>query len=150
MRTCAHEASVLAATRAMPARPMPDALLAHMAECDDCRELHVVASVLRADRDDAVAHARIPSAGQVWWRAELRARHDAAAAATRPITVVSGLAAACLVGLLASLAGVLAVWLQQAVGAWPALSASRLAVWFALAAVVVATPLVLLFVLREE
>ena len=35
----------------------------------------------------------LPSAGQVWWRAELRARHEAARLAQRPVLAVQVVAA---------------------------------------------------------
>ncbi len=93
-----------AATRRAPGR------------CDSCRDLHTIASALQDDQAEALAEARVPSAGQAWWRAELRARQEAAAVADRPITVATGLAAASLVGLLASVAGVLGWWLQDWLG----------------------------------
>jgi hypothetical protein len=156
---------VLAATLDGTRAPWPDAIVAHLAACDSCRELHVVATALQHDHADALARVRVPSAGQVWWRAELRARHEAAAAAARPITVATGLAVASLLGLLASLGGAIAWWLQDSlamsavltglVATWSSAASSaptglRLAVWFAAGAMLIATPVVLYLALRDE
>ncbi|MGE3402878.1 MAG: hypothetical protein AB7K63_09845 [Vicinamibacterales bacterium] len=56
----------------------------------------------------AAQEARVPAPGQVWWRAAMRSRAEAARAAERPLTWSQGLAAACAVGLAAAAAG--AAW----------------------------------------
>ena len=164
-RACPHEEAVLAATLADARAPLPDAVVAHLAACDSCRELHIVATALQHDHAASLAQVRVPSAGQVWWRAELRARQEAAAAATRPITVATGLAVASLLGLLVSLGGAIAWWLQDSLAmpamltglvatlsaaAWSAPTGLRLAVWFAAGAMLLATPVVLYMALRDE
>ncbi len=165
MRACAHEDAVLAAALAAPRAPLPADLAAHLAGCDGCRDLHTIASALQDDHAEALAEARVPSAGQAWWRAELRARQEAAATAARPITVATGLAVASLIGVLASLTGALAWWLQDwsvipaalpaAAGsvASAALSAPtglRLALWLVAGVLLVATPVMLYVALRDE
>ena len=163
-RACAHEDAVLAA--ALDAtRATPDDLAAHLEACDSCRDLHTIASALHDDNAVALAEAHVPSAGQAWWRAELRARQEATALAARPITVATGIAAAAVVGLLASLTGVLAWWLQDwlgkstvlqaladlmVVGAWGAPTGLRLAIWLCAGAMLVATPVLLYVALRDE
>jgi len=112
-RHCDREDDVLAHLIETPHTPLSAPLQAHLGECAGCRDLALVGSALRLDHATALAQVRVPSAGQVWWRAELRARQDAAARATRPITVATGLAAACLLGLLASVAGALAWWVRD-------------------------------------
>jgi hypothetical protein len=107
----------------------------------------------------------VASAGQAWWRAELRARQEATALAARPITVATGIAAAALIGLLVSLTGVLAWWLEdsrvssttiQAVAdlmvasTWGAPTGLRVAIWLCAGAMLVATPLLLYVALRDE
>ncbi len=72
-----------------------DELRAHAAACDICRDLVAVASLLREDAAPALQAALVPSPGQVWWRAELRARNEAARSVQRPMTIVQALAAAC-------------------------------------------------------
>ena len=162
--TCTREDAVLAAALDGRRGPLGDELAEHLAGCDSCRDLHTIASALQDDQADALAEARVPSAGQAWWRAEIRARQEAAMVAARPITIATGLAAACLIGLLASLAGVLAWWLQNSVAApaahvlgssltvatWGAPTGMRLLVWLVTGALLVATPLVLYVALREE
>lgn len=50
-------------------------------------------------------HARVPTAEIVWWRAQMRAREEAARAAARPILFTQALAVAALIGLLVSVVG---------------------------------------------
>lgn len=164
-RPCLHEDAVLAAALEAPRAPLTADLVAHLAGCDGCRDLHTIASALHDDQADALAEARLPSAGQTWWRAELRARQEATTVATRPITVATGLAAACLVGLLASAVGTLGWWLQdwmvmpaavravaEGLGsaAWSAPTGLRLASCLVVGGLCVATPFVLYVALRDE
>lgn len=109
-RGCEHEGAVLAQMMDAPWSDAPRELQAHVARCDTCRDLLDVASALREDHAQALLQVHVPSAGQVWWRAELRARQDAAARAARPITLAAGVAAACFVGVLASVGGALSWW----------------------------------------
>ena len=164
MRACAHEDAVL--TAALDSTGvMPDDVVAHLGSCDSCRDLHTIASALQDDNAVALAEAHVPSAGQTWWRAELRARQEATALATRPITVATGIAAAAVIGLLASLTGVVAWWLQDTMGtptafqavaelmvasAWGEPTGLRLAVWLCAGAMLVATPVLLYVALRDE
>lgn len=164
-RPCLQEDAVLAAALEAPRAPLTPDLAAHLADCDSCRDLHTIASALQDDQAEALAEARVPSAGQAWWRAELRARQEATAVATRPITVATGLAAACLVGLLASVAGVLSWWLRdwlvmpagvQSVAAGLGTAAEsaptslRLALWLVAGVLLVATPVMLYVATRDE
>jgi hypothetical protein len=63
----------------------------------------------------------LPSAGQVWWRAELRARHEALRLAQRPVLAVQVVAAvvflAALVTGVRSLAPDAWAWLVRTAGA---------------------------------
>jgi hypothetical protein len=68
-------------------------LRAHVAECAVCQDLVVVVRAVTDDHHAAVQDAPVPSSAQVWWRAQLRARQEATRAASRPLTVVHGLAA---------------------------------------------------------
>jgi hypothetical protein len=63
----------------------------------------IVAEAIAAEAALARAEAAPPSGAIVWWRAQLRARQEAARAADRPITIVHGLAIACGAGLALSL-----------------------------------------------
>jgi len=77
----------------------------HVRSCAVCREAVQLAGVFRADREAATREARIPAPGLVWWRAQLRARREAAVVAERPVAVAHGLA---VVAAFAAAAGV--VW----------------------------------------
>ena len=118
---CDREQDVLDALTAgrWPARCDED-LRAHVSACAVCRDLADVAAALAEDRDAASCDAQVPSAGVVWWRAQLRAREDAARAAGRPVAFVQGVAA--------SVAAWLAVALFRAI---PAGFAAEWRAWLA-------------------
>src|SRR6185503_10363379 len=65
----------------------------------------IVAEAIAAEAALAHHEATPPSGAIVWWRAQMRARQEAAQAAGRPITIVHGLAIACAAGLALSLIG---------------------------------------------
>ena len=65
----------------------------------------IVAEAIAAEAAIARTEAAPPSSAIVWWRAQMRARQEAAHAADRPITIVHGLAIACGIGLALSLIG---------------------------------------------
>lgn len=69
-----------------------DDLRQHVRSCTVCREAVQLASVFREDRDAVIRAARVPEPGLVWWRAQLRARREAAATAERPVAIAQGLA----------------------------------------------------------
>jgi hypothetical protein len=106
MIECRREQEVLDAIAAgrWPAR-VDGELTAHAAGCEVCGELAEAASAIAAEHDAAWAHARVPSSAHVWWRAQMRARREAARAAATPITLVQGMAAASAAGVLAAGAG---------------------------------------------
>jgi hypothetical protein len=68
-------------------------LRAHVASCAICADIAAVALPLLSDRHAAVQTAEVPSSAIVWWRAQMRARQEAARVAARPISVVQGIAA---------------------------------------------------------
>lgn len=70
-------------------------LQSHAAACAVCTDVVRVSLALSQDRSDALVSARVPSAGLVWWRAEMRARRDAVERATRPMQIVEWTALAC-------------------------------------------------------
>ena len=91
--TCPREVEIIRAieTRHWPDR-CDDELRAHAASCDACTDLAAVAAALIEDRDAAMSAAHVPPSGAVWWRSQMRARHDAARAARRIISVVQAAA----------------------------------------------------------
>ena len=72
-----------------------------------------VAVALQDDYASASQSVRIPSAGLVWWRTELRARREAVRKAERPITWVQAFGGACATGVLLALLGRILPWFQQ-------------------------------------
>jgi hypothetical protein len=105
-------------------------LRAHVVSCAACRDLALVAGRLRRDACDINRDATPPSSAIVWWRAQMRARQEAAQAVDRPITVVQGLAIACAAGLLLGLTGSVAASIRGwsgVVSAWSASAANAAA-----------------------
>jgi hypothetical protein len=155
----------------VPGAPGIDALRGHAAGCPVCRDLAAVAAAFQDERDlafRAFRDAQVPASGQVWWRATMRTRAEAAATAARPITMVQGLAGTCAAGLCAGLVGHawpsiehplarLAVLLSQeaqrigsaAVSA-AAMQQVVLSVAIILGAGLILTPFILCFVLSAE
>jgi hypothetical protein len=97
---CAREQDVIDAVRT---RRWPDGgdreLRAHVASCPICRDVAAVAAAMHREHEWAWREARVPPAGRVWWRSEMRARQEAARNAARPIAIVHAVAAACASGL---------------------------------------------------
>jgi hypothetical protein len=85
----------------------------HVESCAVCSQVLEVALALHDDREAAYQHADVPSAGLVWWRAELRARQEALRAASRPITFVQALGVAAAVGMGLALLSHAWPWLKQ-------------------------------------
>ncbi|MDX1384368.1 MAG: hypothetical protein R3190_12025 [Thermoanaerobaculia bacterium] len=81
---CNREAEVLAVVRT--GEPSLE-VSRHLEGCAVCRDAVLVESYLSALGDGPVDWQPAP-AGQLWWRAERRAREEALERATRPITLV--------------------------------------------------------------
>ena len=169
-RTCEHEPTVV---QAVLGGQWPDAcepaLRDHAGSCEVCREVVAIVPLLREeylDRRDAIGRRDVPlpSAGQIWWRAAVHARADAARAATRPLVWGYGAAAACAIGLLAAGASVAWPSLAQWFGSVGPLTArmapaadmvmatlrAQLPIVIGVAAFLIAMPVALYFALREE
>jgi hypothetical protein len=112
---CVHEHEVLDAIAfgRWSAERSPE-LVAHAADCAVCRDVADVARALHDDREAAMRDAHPPTAGVVWWRATVRARAEAARTAMQPITVLQGVAGACMAGATAALATVAWRWMDSA------------------------------------
>jgi hypothetical protein len=110
---CPVEQELLEAAAAgrWPDRADPG-LQAHVADCPVCRDVAVLAVAFLEDRDAAWAEARVPAASLVWWRAQLRAREEAARLAGRPIVVAQTVAAVSVFLVSAALAPEAAAWLR--------------------------------------
>ena len=81
---------------------------AHLAECHHCAEIAELARAFRDERDAACLEACPPAAGIVWWRAQLRARNEAAVRAGRPIAVIHAIALGTTAAAVAAVAGMIA------------------------------------------
>ena len=156
---CPRESDVLdaVASARWPHR-VPRELADHVASCAICTDVVLVAEAMRADHDAVWEQASIPSSGQVWWRAEMRARQEAIRQASRPITIVQGVAAL-IVLTLGGAAGWFAwAWIQQQTPAFSlaSVSAQALASPFtaslaiALGALLLIAPVALYLVLSDE
>jgi hypothetical protein len=128
-QSCPHEHELLDALRVSRLSDLPEPLRAHLASCQICSETRLVAEALLGERDALMQEAAVPSSAIVWWRAQMRARREAAAAAARPISVVQGLIFACAAGLLATLLGIYVPafrrglsWISSVADSWSALS----------------------------
>jgi len=110
---CGFEAEVLAAVVEGRWPERADAeLRSHVAACPICSAAAAVAAALDADREALRADASVPDAGRVWWRAQLRARREAAKMAGRPITAAQVLALASAAGLAGACFGATSTWFQ--------------------------------------
>jgi hypothetical protein len=87
-------------------------LRAHVDQCPVCADVVAVAVAMQEEHTLACQQAHVPTAGLVWWRAELRARQEAARKATRPMTFVQGIAAACGLAALLTMAGLFSPWVR--------------------------------------
>jgi anti-sigma factor RsiW len=87
-------------------------LSAHSAQCETCREIAAISALLREDNEQARREAQVPAAGQVWWRAAVRARLERTQAATQPMTLMHGVTAAIAIGILLAVVGM----------AWPSIA----------------------------
>jgi hypothetical protein len=75
------------------------------ADCPQCGPLVALAEQIRREFAHTEQHAHVPTPEIVWWRAQMRARQEAARRAARPILFTQALAIAALIGLLVALAG---------------------------------------------
>ena len=99
---CPREHEVIAAIVAGRWPHGDESLHLHAAECGVCKEVVAIAKVLRVEREALHEEVSVPSAGQVWWRAAIRARLEASRQAARPLSWLFGVSVACAAGLAAS------------------------------------------------
>jgi hypothetical protein len=86
----------------------------HAASCAVCSEVVLVADALHREENLAQAEPRLPSAGFVWWRAQLAARRAAEQRAAQPIALVERAAQA--LGALSAFG--LGVWQWPRIASW--------------------------------
>ena len=106
---CAREAVVVEAVVSgrWPERCDED-LVAHARSCEVCRDVAALALLMHDDHERGRYEVHVPAAGQVWWRAAIRARLESTQTAMRPMTWMHAVTAAVTIGLL--LAAVTAAW----------------------------------------
>ncbi len=96
----------------------PDAcgedLRRHAATCAVCADVVMIARALEQENAEARVEMALPTAGLVWWKAQMRARREAAERAARPIAIVEGLAWVC--GVVCLL--VTAIWQRRWIEEW--------------------------------
>jgi len=63
----------------------PPDLRAHLADCRSCREFLLVTQAFQQSRTTAAAQVKLPPAGAIWWRAQLRRRSAAVERVGKPI-----------------------------------------------------------------
>jgi hypothetical protein len=88
MTMCDREQELLAALRSHNWTPE---LRAHFAACDSCAELAITVEFMQ--QAAATTDPQVTPPGLVWWKAQLRARREAAQAAARPVLIAERAAA---------------------------------------------------------
>jgi len=154
---CPREAEVVEAVAAgRMLGPGAGELGDHVSACAVCRDVAVVAGSIRDDYATARSEAALPSAGLVWWRAQLRARQQGAETAGRAITCVQGVAGVLAACALFTMGGLMWPWLRASVD-WIdhlSLAADTGRVWLPLALAVGASlliaPVAFIFMLSDE
>jgi hypothetical protein len=151
---CRHEADVVAAVTQNRWDTADPTLRDHAATCAVCAEVLETAEAMIAIEAETLADTRLPSAGQVWWRSQVRARHEAARVAAWPILFAQAVGAACVVGLLAGFISWQWPAISQAAGAWVGqpLASFELpvAAWLGLAMAVLLGPLAIYVAVSRE
>jgi hypothetical protein len=111
---CPREQEVLdvVASRRWPERVEID-LRRHVATCSICADLLEVAAIFAEDHELASAEARVPPPAVVWWKAQMRARQEAARTAARPIAVALCMAGLASIALAATLGAAVWQWLPD-------------------------------------
>jgi hypothetical protein len=147
-----HEVMEIVSCGRWPDR-CPDELRQHIAACNICTDVLEVALAFHADGGAHAAGVQIPSAGLVWWRAELRSRQEAMRKASRPMTLVQAFGAAAGVGVAIALLTLAWSWLKAVVPlpdfSTLSLSQAGILIAFAVVLIVVIAPLAYL-VLSDE
>ena len=90
-----------------------DELKSHVAACQGCQDLVTIVAPLGDAWADSRADAHVPASGTVWWRAQMRARQEAARAAERPIAIVQTIAAVAAGTIIALVLFAISPWLAS-------------------------------------
>lgn len=151
---CLRESDVIAAVSSGRWSAADEDLRAHAASCPACSEAREMAEMMRTLEHQTLGETRLPSAGQMWWRAQLRARREALDAAARPVLIAQGLGAAVIIGLVAALLSWQWPVIAEAAGAWvrqPLVALDLgVAAWTLLAGAAVLGPLAIYWAVVRE
>jgi hypothetical protein len=151
---CSREPEVIAAVAAGRWAVAADELRDHAAGCQACKDARDMAETMRALEHETLDDVRLPSAGQVWWRAQLRARREAQQAAARPVLIAQGLGSAVILGLIAAVLSWQWPVITEVAGAWvrqPLVSLDLgVAAWAMLVVAAVAGPLAIYWAVARE
>jgi hypothetical protein len=124
LEQCEREQAVLdALTSGRWSTAWGEEIRQHAASCEACSEVVMVARALRGEEQSAEAEVRLPSAGLVWWKAQLAARRAAQQRAAQPIALVERLAQA--VGALSAFG--IGVWQWPRIANWLGVGGAKLA-----------------------
>lgn len=77
----------------------------HIESCPSCSELRLVAGALLDDHADAMSEAHPPASGTMWWRMQIRQRHDAQSRARQSLLVGQAVTLAVAMALIIALLG---------------------------------------------
>jgi hypothetical protein len=112
---CDREAAVFEAVKSGRWPQACDSeLRAHALHCSICADVVLVAQIVQQENVWARAEVALPAAGLVWWKAQMRARREAAVRAAEPIAIVESVAA---IFVIISLVG-LGIWRRDWVASW--------------------------------
>lgn len=104
MKECSREREIV---EVIASGRWPDAcgdeLRSHASSCRSCNDVVLVAAALHNQQALDLAQVRVPPAGLIWWRTQLRTRQEAVRRAERPLTIAHALAAASIAGVSAAL-----------------------------------------------
>jgi hypothetical protein len=156
---CHREAEVVEVVSSgrWPEKVHPE-LQDHVRSCLICSDVLAIATAMREDDAAVALDTHIPSAGLVWWRAELRLRREALRTAESPLRLVHALAGAATIGVLAALLSLFSPLVQEfltnVIGLMPdspaALLQQHLPLALMLGAFVVLAPVALYFVFSDK
>ena len=93
-------------------------LKTHVAACAICADVVEVASGVLDVRDAEPGDMRIPSSAVMWWRAQMRARQEAASEAARPVNVAQVVALVSVAALTVGALVALSPWFGGLIGGW--------------------------------
>ena len=93
------------------------ALREHVAACTLCSDVAEIAGAFFEDRDCARAEAVVPASSAVWWRAQIRAREEAARIAARPLLIVQAVATIVAAMVAIALAPAASTWVRGSLAA---------------------------------